>query len=625
MQAGTSPADDTVLTSTGEAEEDSSPKKDEEGGEGAAMTGNEEEEQAPNSSKKKESFMAAATSQALRPFVIISSSYLLFTVTDGAIRMIVLMHAYAKSFSALEVAIMFTLYELAGVFTNLVRLKGTISSYYHVCVCDKVKMIRCTFDLTEERRTYLLFIYSSTYQAAGIMGAKWGIKFTLVVGLSLQLISYALLFGWQDDWSKEQAIIYVTFAQMFAGIAKDLTKLGGKTVTKLVTPEEQETKLFKLVSLITGWKNSLKGVGYFLGSALIQVSYELALGSMMGLVLLAMPWAIFGLDRSLGTAKKQNASWREVFNLNNPKLNWLSLARMFLFASRDFWFEVPLPFFLRSPSCDGLGIDQCFEDSECDRGAVCGLDEICENINVGGGCGGLGLERVVVGAFLGGYIILYGQVQSWTPQLVTGPLLQTPPNKMTEVLWGIVNCIPTLVMAIVMTWSDVYQNYQVEGMTAWIIAAIISFAIIFAINSSIHSYLVVKYASKEKVAVSVGFYYMSNAMGRLFGTIGSGVLYTYVGDDKGDVAGTDAVAGLAACFLAGTLSSLLAALITVKIDDNDSGLKCGPCLTIIDSVATDSDEEEQNEEEAKEKEASKNNDEQEEESKMEEQDQAETR
>ena len=108
MQAGTSPADDTVLTSTGEAEEDSSPKKDEEGGEGAAMTGNEEEEQAPNSSKKKESFMAAATSQALRPFVIISSSYLLFTVTDGAIRMIVLMHAYAKSFSALEVAIMFT-------------------------------------------------------------------------------------------------------------------------------------------------------------------------------------------------------------------------------------------------------------------------------------------------------------------------------------------------------------------------------------------------------------------------------------------------------------------------------------------------------------------------------------
>ena len=69
---------------------------------------------------KKETIMEAASSKALRPFVIISSSYLLFTITDGAIRMIVLLHAYNKSFSALEVSIMFTLYELAGVFTNLV-------------------------------------------------------------------------------------------------------------------------------------------------------------------------------------------------------------------------------------------------------------------------------------------------------------------------------------------------------------------------------------------------------------------------------------------------------------------------------------------------------------------------
>ena len=117
----------------------------------------------------------------LRPFVIISITYLLFTITDGAIRMIVLLHAYNKSFSALEVAVMFTLYELAGVFTNL---------------------------------------------AAGVMGAKWGIRFCTVLGLSLQILSYGLLFGWQDDWTKHQAIIYVTVAQMFAGVAKDLTKLG---------------------------------------------------------------------------------------------------------------------------------------------------------------------------------------------------------------------------------------------------------------------------------------------------------------------------------------------------------------------------------------------------------------
>lgn len=233
----------------------------------------------------------------LRPFVVISITYLLFTITDGAIRMIVLLHAYNKAFSALEVAIMFALYELAGVFTNL---------------------------------------------AAGMMGARWGIRFTLIIGLLLQILSYGMLFGWQDEWSKEQAIVYVTIAQMFAGIAKDLTKLGGKTVTKLVTPEGRDTRLFRLVSLLTGWKNSLKGVGYFLGSALLEVSYQLALGFMIGLIAIALPFAIFGLSKELGTAKKKNASWKEIFVLDNFNLNVLSFARLFLFASRDFWFEVPV-------------------------------------------------------------------------------------------------------------------------------------------------------------------------------------------------------------------------------------------------------------------------------------------
>ena len=180
---------------------------------------------ASQSSEQPQGMMKAARSQALRPFVIISSSYLLFTITDGAIRMIVLLHAYSKSFTAMEVAIMFTLYEMAGVVTNL---------------------------------------------AAGVMGATWGIKFTLTSGLALQLVSYGLLFGWQDDWDKRTAIIYVTVAQMFAGIAKDLTKLGGKTVTKLVTPDEQETQLFKLVSFITGFKNSLKGVSMLRSDVSIQ-------------------------------------------------------------------------------------------------------------------------------------------------------------------------------------------------------------------------------------------------------------------------------------------------------------------------------------------------------------------
>lgn len=528
----------------------------------------------------------AARRTALLPFAVISIAYLLFTVTDGAIRMIVLLHAYAGGFSALQVALMFTLYELAGVVTNLV---------------------------------------------AGFAGARLGIKCTLVTGLLLQLVSYGMLFAWPAIYAESESsgvagasdrcgsqnnlIVYVTIAQMFGGIAKDLTKLGGKTVTKLVTPGDKSTKLFKLVALLTGWKNSLKGVGYFLGSALIAVQYELALGVMMGLIAIALPVSIFGLDSKLGTASKKNAKFSDVFITHNPNLNWLSLARCFLFASRDFWFEVPLPFFLRSPSCEGLGATPCSSSLDCPGGAICvnttsyaeldavglpcggagsalalstasggslsSVGSVCSNINVGGGCGGMGWDRVVVGSILASYIIVYGQFQSYTPQLVTGPLGQTPPNKLTEVLWGVINCLPTAFMA-VMAYA-LPSRVGADDTTAFatcLMATVVIFALIFAVNSSIHSFLVVHYAKADKVATSVGFYYMSNAIGRLMGTLGSGVIYTYAGSVMGPLAGSDARAGLAACFVAGTGSSLLAALITLKIKDEEAGLRCGSCVCI---------------------------------------------
>jgi magnesium-transporting ATPase (P-type) len=147
-----------------------------------------------------------------------------------------------------------------------------------------------------------------------------------------------------------------------------------------------------------------------------------------------------------------------------------------------------------------------------------------------------------------------------------------------------------------MTFTATFKNQDINNMTIWFIVVIIFFAVIFAINSSIHSFLVVKYAKSDKLAKSVGFYYMSNACGRLLGTIGSGVLYTYVGDYVNDKAGTNATAGIAACFLAGTLSSLIAALITIKIDDNEGGLKCGPC-TLVGSKPDNEDMQEETKEE----------------------------
>ena len=221
--------------------------------------------------------------QALWPFIIITITYLLFTVTDGAVRMLVLLHAYTKGFTAMEVAIMFALYELCGAGTNL---------------------------------------------AAGLMGAKWGIRVTLLSGLVMQVVGLSALYAWDDAWSKSTAIVYVTTAQALCGVAKDLVKLGGKTVTKLVTPEEKQESLFRLVSGLTGYKNSFKGVGYFLGAALLEVSYELAIHVNVALIAIALPFAFFGLTSKLGKVASKNVSLKSVFK-QKPNINWLSLARYF--------------------------------------------------------------------------------------------------------------------------------------------------------------------------------------------------------------------------------------------------------------------------------------------------------
>eukprot|EP00892_Ulva_mutabilis_P010082 jgi/Ulvmu1/7446/UM036_0108.1 len=434
----------------------------------------------------------------LRPFIVVSTSYVLYTITDGAIRMIVLLHAYRKGFSAMEVAIMFTLYELAGVVTNLL---------------------------------------------AGIAGSRWGIRSTLVVGLFLQLAGISMLYGWRDDWSKAEAIAYVTASQMLCGVAKDLTKLGGKTVAKLVTPAEKQSYLFKLVAFITGLKNSLKGAGYFLGAATVAASYDVALSILLGIIGLGLPGAIFLLDSDLGKSLgKKKVTLKDVFKMNY-NINVLSAARIFLFGSRDAWFEVPLPFFLR------------------------------DNIS------GLGWRPALTGAFLAIFIIVYGQVQSWSPHLLLSPLKQAPANKFVALLWAAALLIVPGLLGPIILASDAFGDRDTDAMTAILVSFLAVFCFIFAVNSAVHSYLVLRYSDGSKVAVNVGFYYMSNAAGRLVGTVMSGVLYSYAGATRAE--------GFGWCFILSAIFVILCTGITTAIRDDEAGLMCGSCVCVRGTAAAE--------------------------------------
>ena len=59
-------------------------------------------------------------SSAIRNYALVTGAYWGFTLTDGALRMLVLLHFYALGYSAFEIALLFVLYEFAGIITNLV-------------------------------------------------------------------------------------------------------------------------------------------------------------------------------------------------------------------------------------------------------------------------------------------------------------------------------------------------------------------------------------------------------------------------------------------------------------------------------------------------------------------------
>ncbi|CAG8569160.1 2289_t:CDS:2 [Ambispora gerdemannii] len=381
---------------------------------------------------------------AMRNFYVIACGYLLFTLTDSGLRMIVLLELYQRHFNALQISLMFTLYEFLGVVTNLV---------------------------------------------GGILGSRLGLRFCLLTGLVAQIIGIGILCGLQRDWTRTVIIVYITIAQGFSGVAKDMVKLGGKSVTKIVKHNDSSTHqsaLFKLVAYLTGAKNSVKGAGFFLGAFLLSFTgYIVSLIIMAAMNLVVIPFAWFYLESTLAVSNRRKPlSFKEVFDKGRD-VNILSLARMFLFGSRDLWFEVPLPVFLR---------------------------------------GEIGWSYIATGGLLAGWIIFYGFIQSSTPQILKPSHLYPITSGRILVPMTFILLIITILISIVTT--IITQTSLLLGL---LISGLFLFAFVFAVNSSVHSFLILAYCHRDKVAMNVGFYYMANALGRLVGLIIGGVLYQYVG------------------------------------------------------------------------------------------------
>ncbi len=392
-------------------------------------------------------------SPEIKQYLVVTGNYWAFTLTDGALRMLVVLHFYGLGYSPLEIAMLFIFYEIFGVITNLV---------------------------------------------GGWLGARLGLNRTMNVGLFMQIVALAMLLV----PTALLTVPWVMAAQALSGIAKDLNKMSAKSSIKLLVPGDAQGQLYKWVAILTGSKNALKGAGFFLGGALLSlIGFKGAVLSMA--VALALVWlsSIVSLKKDLGKAKNK-PKFSEIFS-KSKSVNYLSGARLFLFASRDIWFVVALPVYLASS---------------------------------------FGWDHWYVGGFLALWVIGYGFVQAFAPRF-TGKSKGRVPDGRNAMHWAmLLGGIPCLIaLALSYEWHEQFV----------LLGGLLFFGAVFAINSSLHSYLIVSYASEDGVSLDVGFYYMANAMGRLTGTVLSGWLFQAY--------------GLATCLWVSAAFIGVTALISIKL------------------------------------------------------------
>ena len=380
----------------------------------------------------------------LRAYAAVTAAYWAFMLSDGALRMLVLLHFNGLGFSPVQLAYLFLLYEAAGIATNL---------------------------------------------AAGFLAARFGLAATLYAGLALQIGALVVLAQLDPAWTLAASVVFVMAVQGVSGVAKDLAKMSSKSAVKLLAPATEGT-LFRWVALLTGSKNAVKGLGFFLGAALLALAgFAPAIWGMatvLGGILLAV---ILFLPAGLPGRMKGEEGWSG-WRSKDSRVNRLSLARMFLFGARDVWFVVGIPIYFQAILSDGT--------AEGRREAF-----------------------FLVGGFMALWIIAYGVVQSLAPRILGGKGQSEVAIIRKAIFWsGLLVPIP-FVLAAAAYWA----GGPTEVLTAVLVAGLLLFGFVFAVNSSVHSYLILAFGAAERITRDVGFYYMANAAGRLIGTLLSGLSY----------------------------------------------------------------------------------------------------
>ncbi len=383
--------------------------------------------------------VSSGASSATRNYAIVTAAYWGFTLTDGALRMLVLLHFYRLGYSPFTLAFLFLLYEAAGVLANLI---------------------------------------------GGWLATRYGIQRMLTVGLVTQITGFTLLSLLNPAWTAAMSVAWVVIAQGICGVAKDLTKTASKSAIKITADQAKNQgsgQLFKWVAWFTGSKNAMKGFGFFLGGLLLDaLGFQHALWAMAGLLVLVLAGVVGFVPPLMGKSKASKSA-KELF-AKNAGINALAAARVALFGARDVWFVVGVPVFLYSQ----------------------------------------GWTFTMVGGFLALWTIGYGLVQALAPNIVKrsadGLSAEVP-----EARWW------SLALALIPVGIAAAVLLEAPNLQWWVVGGLGLFGFAFAVNSSVHSYLILAYAGSEKAAEDVGFYYAANALGRFFGTLMSGLLYQWGG------------------------------------------------------------------------------------------------